>query len=165
MFFVCTLVLAGCSALKYNVEQSAKTVSIDSSRDSAAYHSLVEQIVRDELQNRLDIQEWMERTTVTETLSAPDSAGVQHVTQRSTTTLSKRKQTSAESAQSHVEQSQQQVDSTRQQAAVSYLEKEEEKTVAASKKGFLPWYMYVVMLIGAVIVGFFAAWRKGWIRF
>lgn len=161
LFFVCILAFASCAALRYDAAQEAKTVSIDSSADSASYRRMIDQIVHDELQNRLDIQEWVEQTTVTETLSAPDSTGAQHVTQRRTTTLSKRKQTSAEIAQTTEEKYQEQLDSTRQQATVSYLEKEEEKVVKAKKENSIPWYVYIVALVGAALVGLYLCRHKG----
>ena len=40
------------------------------------------------------------------------------------------------------------------------LEKEEEKVVTAKKANSIPWYVYIVMLIVAIVAGFFAARRR-----
>ena len=162
-FFVCICVLAACSPLRYSGEQTARTVSVESGHDSASIHRLVDQLVHDELQQRLDIREWMEQTTVEETFSDPDSAGAQHVIKRSTTTFSKRSKTSAENTQAKDEKYQEQVDSVRKKATVSYIEKEEENKVLAEAKRFVPWYVWPVLLVGAMILGLWMARRKGWI--
>ena len=96
---------------------------MDLSADSASFRRLVDQVVHEELQQRLDIREWTEQTTVEETFSEPDSTGAQHVTKRSTTTFSKRSKTSAESTQGKDEKYQEQADSVRRHSTVSYIEK------------------------------------------
>lgn len=159
-FFVCICVLAACSPLRYSGEQTARTVSFESGQDSASIRRLVDQLVHDELQQRLDIREWMEQTTVEETFSDPDSSGAQHVTKRSTTTFSKRSKTSAESTQTKDEKYQERVDSVRKKATVSYIEKEEEKKVGAKVDRMIPWYVWVLLLVGAMITGLWWARHK-----
>lgn len=159
-FFVCICVLAACSPLRYSGEQTARTVSVESGHDSASIHRLVDQLVHDELQQRLDIREWMEQTTVEETFSDPDSSGAQHVTKRSTTTFSKRSKTSAENTRAKDEKYQEQVDSVRKKATVSYIEKEEEKRVGAKVDRMIPWYVWVLLLVGAMITGLWWARHK-----
>lgn len=162
-FCVFFCVLAACSSLRYSGEQTAKTVSMDLSADSASFRRLVDQVVHEELQHRLDIREWTEQTTVEETFSEPDSTGAQHVTKRSTTTFSKRSKTSAESTQGKDEKYQEQADSVRRHSTVSYIEKEEENKVLAEAKRFVPWYVWPVLLVGDMILGLWMARRKGWI--
>ena len=156
------LVLAACSPVNYGGEQTARAMSYDSSADSAAFRSMIDQVVHDELQNKIDIKEWLEQTTVEEAFSAPDGTGVQHVTSRKTTTVSKRSETNAESSQTKDEKYQEQEDSIRYHSTVTYIEKEEDKKFFGKSEGFLPWYIYAVALVGAILFGIWLGLHKGW---
>ena len=160
LFFV--FVSAACSPVNYSGGQTAKSVSMNSSEDSAAVRRLVDQAIHDELQKRMDIKEWTEQTTVEETFSAPDSTGAQHVEKRSTTTLSKRSHTSAESAQSKDTKREEKVDSVSQKGFSTYIEKEEEKFVKGKVDRIIPWYVWPLLFIGAAIVVLFMWKHKGW---
>ena len=161
-FFVCLFALAACSPLHYSGEQTARAVYLDSSSDSASFRKIVDQLVHEELQKRIDILEWTEQTTVEETLSSPDSTGAQHVTKRSTTTLSKHTQASAESIQSRDTQYRAQTDSVCQTSTVSYIEKEEEKSVRGYVDRIIPWYVWPLLFIAAAIIGLFLWKNKSW---
>ena len=147
------LVLAACSTLKYSGEQTARTVSHDQAVDSAAYKRMIDQIVHEELQKWVDTKEWIQQTTVTERLSAPDSSGTQHVTDRTTTTLSRHSETSAGASQTKEDKIQERVDSTDIRTSDS-IEIQEEKKASMAVKGRMPWYVYVVSLLGAALLGF-----------
>lgn len=162
LFFVC--VLAACSPLHYSGEQTARTIAMASSVDSASFRRMVDQVVHEELQKRMNILELADQTTVEETFSAPDSTGAQHVTKRSTTTLSKRSQTTAESLQSKDVQYQEQVDSMRQESAASYIEREEEKYVNAKADRIIPWYVWPLLFVAAALIGLFLWRHKGWLK-
>ena len=164
MFLVCICVLAACSPLFYSGGQTARTYSLSTSQDSASIRNLVDAVLHSELQQWIDIREWTEQTIVEETFSSPDSAGSQHVVKRSTTTLSKRSETSTESAQARDEKYQEQIDSVHTKSSVSYIEKHEEKKVLAKADGPIPWYVWVVLLVGAMITGLWLSRHKGWMH-
>lgn len=145
--------MAACSPLHYQREQVARTFSWDESTDSTSLCRLIDRVVHEELQNQLDISEWMNGVTVVETLSSPDSAGAQHVTERATTTFSKRRETSSSTAHTKGEKEVERTDSTSVKASSSELEKEEETHVKGRVDGWMPWYVYAVCLICAVVVG------------
>ena len=164
MFYVCLFALAACSPRNFSGGQVARAFSHEAAVDSAAFRSLVDRMVHEELQKQFDIREWMEMTTVRETLSAPDSSGRQYVTERTTTTQSGRKEASATITQAKEERVLEQADSTVLHASDSTLLKEEEKTFERLVKGWMPWYIYVAALVGAIVIGLFLARRKGWIH-
>lgn len=161
-FFVCLFALAACSPFHYSGEQTARAVYLDSSADSASFRKMVDQLVHEQLQKRLDILEWTEQTTVEETFSSPDSTGAQYVMKKNTTTLSKHTQASAESVQTKDEQYQEQIDSVSQTSTVSYIEKEEEKRVKGDVDRIIPWYVWPLLFIAAAIIGLFLWRHKGW---
>ena len=131
LFFVCLCLWAACSPRYYHGEQVSRAFSQEQSFDSASFRQLIDRVVHDELQKQLDICEWTAGTTVNEKLSQPDSTGAQHVTERTTTTFSKRSETSASTSHTKDEKHQEQVDSTRTKSSDSLEKKEEEKTVSA----------------------------------
>lgn len=159
LFYVCLFALAACSPRNFSGGQVARAFSHDGNIDSASFRSLVDRMVHEELQKRLDIREWMDQTIVKETLSAPDSAGVQHVIERTTTTQSGRKETSATVSQAKDEKTLEQSDSTVLHSSDSTMMKEEEQTFEREVKGWLPWYVYAAALCVAVLLGAILAWK------
>ena len=152
-FFVCLCLWAACSPRYYHGEQASKAFSQAQSFDSASFQKMIDRVVHDELQKQLSIHEWAEQTTVNEKLSQPDSTGAQHVTERTTTTLSKRSETSASTSHTKDEKHQEKVDSTRTKTNDSIEIKQEEKTVDAKVEGWMPWYVYAAGLLVAIIIG------------
>ena len=162
-FFVCAFVLAACSPRYYHGEQVARTLSQAETYDSTYLRRYIDRLVQEELQKRLDIQEWSQLVSVTELLSDPDSAGVQHVTERTTTTASHHSQTSAGSSWAKSEGTVAQLDSGKTQSSSSAILHEEKEEKTGEVKGWMPWYMYIVGLICAVVVGIvIALYGKKW---
>lgn len=159
LFYVCLFALAACSPRNFSGGQVARAFERHTSIDSASFRSLVDRMVHEELQKHLDIREWMDQTIVKEILSAPDSAGVQHVIERTTTTQSNRKETAASVSQSKEEKILEQADSTVVHSSDSTLMKEEEKTFEKEVKGWMPWYVYAAALCVAVLLGAILAWK------
>ena len=161
-FFVCLFALAACSPRLYHGEQVARASTNVEDVDSSHLQQLVDKVVQEEVQKQLSLQEWTEQTQVREVLSSPDSSGKQHVTERTTTTTSKHSQASAQTSHVKNEQVKEQKDSTSftQETSSSFIEKIE--VTDAKVKGSLPWYWYVVLvaIIGAAIVGFYLGVRK-----
>ena len=148
------LVLAACSTLHYSGEQTARTVSQDVKLDSTAYRQMIQQAVHEEFERQTSFQEWMEKTTVKEILSEPDSTGMQHVTERMTTTTARHSEVSAVTSKTKNERTQEEVDSTGVRTSDSLEIKEEETELAADAKKGMPWYVYAAALLCALIVGF-----------
>ena len=146
-FFVCAFVLAACSPRYYHGEQVARTLSQAETYDSTYLRRYIDRLVQEELQKRLDIQEWSQLVSVTELLSDPDSAGVQHVTERTTTTASHHSQTSAGSSWAKSEGTVAQLDSGKTQSSSSAILHEEKEEKTGEVKGWMPWYMYIAGLI------------------
>ena len=162
-FFVCAFVLAACSPRYYHGEQVARTLSQAETYDSTYLRRYIDRLVQEELQKRLDIQEWSQLVSVTELLSDPDSAGVQHVTERTTTTASHHSQTSAGSSWAKSEGTVAQLDSGKTQSSSSAILHEEKEEKTGEVKGWMSWYMYIAGLICAVIVGIvIALYGKKW---
>lgn len=161
-FFVCTCVLAACSPRYYHGEQVAKTYSQESACDSIFFRRMVDRIVKEELQKQFDLSLWKEEQTVKETFSDPDSLGAQHLVERTTTTHSEQLHASAASSYSKDENNQEKIDSSKVSSLNSMEVKEEEIKVAKEEKGWLPWYIYVLALGAAVLLGIVLAHKRGW---
>lgn len=158
--FVCLLVLAACSP-RFSREQTSRTTQLETKTDSSALTKHIETAVNEQSQQQLETHEWTEQVTVWEQLSQPDTNGVQHVTQRTTTTTSRHAETSAVASFNRAEQQLQQLDSTSVEKGESALMKEEEEDVTGDVKGFVPWYEFVAALIAALLVVFFIlVWIK-----
>lgn len=158
-FFVCILVLAACSPRNFSGEQVARTYNQSQQLDTSSFHHLVDKLVHEEVQKFMDVHEITDMTSVNEVFSAPDSTGKQHVTERTTTKLRKRSDTSAGAMQKKEEQIQEQQDSTAFHSSEITAMTEERKEVKGEVKGWCPWYIYVAALV-AVVIGFCLAVRK-----
>lgn len=159
--FMCVSVLAACSPRQYQREQAARTFNQETAFDSTSVRAILDRLVQEEVQKQLEIQENIEVTSVKEVLSSPDSTGLQYVQERTTTTTTSHKTTSAASHEKKEEKTQAVVDSARVNLSESTIEKEEETVINKKTKGFFPWYMYLVALAGAVLIGFVLHLRKG----
>ena len=100
------LVLAACSPRNFSGEQVARTYNQSQQLDTSSFHHLVDKLVHEEVQKFMDVHELTDMTSVNEVFSAPDSTGKQHVTERTTTKLRKRSDTSAGAMQKKEEHSQ-----------------------------------------------------------
>lgn len=165
-FFVCMVVLAACSPRVVSGEQVAKTVTIEATVDSASIKEMVDRLVREEMQRKLDISELLNQTTTREVFTAPDSSGAQHLQERITTTLSRQKNTSAGSSYAKSDEVHAKVDSSAIKTSDSLYVREERIAIKEKRKGSMPWYIYVAGLLAAMVMGFLLAVRgKKWFGF
>ena len=145
-FFVCLLVLAACSPRSFSGGQVARTYSSETESDSTDVHKRLDSYTNEDIRQSLDWNSSLEQVTVTEKFSAPDSAGHQFLTERTTTTTTGRTESSAQASHTKDQKIQEQTDSTSTNRTESAMIKEEEKTVSADTKGWMPWYVYVIAL-------------------
>ena len=145
-FFVCLLVLAACSPRSFSGGQVARTYSSQTESDSTDVHKRLDSYSNEDIRQILDWSSSLEQVTVTEKFSAPDSAGNQFLTERTTTTSRRRQESSAQTTHTKDQKYQEQTDSTHTNSTESVAIKEEEKTISGDIKGWMPWYVYVIAL-------------------
>ena len=145
-FFVCLLVLAACSPRSFSGGQVARTYSSQTESDSTDVHKRLDSYSNEDIRQILDWSSSLEQVTVTEKFSAPDSAGNQFLTERTTTTSRRRQESSAQTSHTKDQKYQEQTDSTHTNSTESVAIKEEEKTISGDIKGWMPWYVYVIAL-------------------
>ena len=145
-FFVCLLVLAACSPRSFSGGQVARTYSSQTESDSTDVHKRLDSYSNEDIRQSLDWSSSLEQVTVTEKFSAPDSAGHQFLTERTTTTTKGRTESSAQTSHTKDQKYQEQTDSTHTNSTESVAIKEEEKTISGDIKGWMPWYVYVIAL-------------------
>ena len=152
-FFVCLLVLAACSPRSFSGGQVARTYSSQTESDSTDVHKRLDSYSNEDIRQILDWSSSLEQVTVTEKFSAPDSAGNQFLTERTTTTSRRRQESSAQTSHTKDQKYQEQTDSTHTNSTESVAIKEEEKTISGDIKGWMPWYVYVIALIVLTVLG------------
>ena len=152
-FFVCLLVLAACSPRNFSGEQVARTYSSETESDSTDVHKRLDSYSNEDIRQSLEWSSSLEQVTVTEKFSAPDSAGNQFLTERTTTTSRHRSESSAQTSHTKDQKIQEQTDSTSTNRTESEMIKEEEKTVSANTKGWMPWYVYLIALLVLTVFG------------
>ena len=163
ILFFCVYAIAACSPRYYHGEQAAVALNHAQSSETTSAQKRMEQYVRDALQQWQNMNSWTDQVSVKEVMSAPDSSGAQHVTERITTTtrhhLESASGTNSETETALKERS----DSSMSAAHENTAFREEEMVVSGKVSGPIPWYVVVVSLVGAVVVGLFLAMKKGWI--
>ena len=143
---MCLLVLAACSPRSFSGGQVARTYSSQTESDSTDVHKRLDSYSNEDIRQILDWSSSLEQVTVTEKFSAPDSAGNQFLTERTTTTSRRRQESSAQTSHTKDQKYQEQTDSTHTNSTESVAIKEEEKTISGDIKGWMPWYVYVIAL-------------------
>jgi cobalamin biosynthesis Mg chelatase CobN len=124
----------------------ARTYSSETESDSTDVHKRLDSYTNEDIRQSLDWNCSLEQVTVTEKYSAPDSAGHQFLTERTTTTTKGRTESSAQASHTKDQKIQEQTDSTSTNRKESAMIKEEEKTISADTGGWMPWYVYVIAL-------------------
>jgi cobalamin biosynthesis Mg chelatase CobN len=124
----------------------ARTYSSQTESDSTDVHKRLDSYSNEDIRQSLDWSSSLEQVTVTEKFSAPDSAGNQFLTERTTTTSRRRSESSAQTSHTKDQKYQEQTDSTHTNSTESVAIKEEEKTISGDIKGWMPWYVYVIAL-------------------
>lgn len=151
--FVCLPVLAACSPKFFQREQVARTFIQEQSSDSVSMKHMVDLSVQKEMRRWLDSREVLDLVSVREVFSQPDSIGQQYVKERTTTGVTRHTEMSAKSSSNKVEQLQELKDSTHKNDTGTTLFKEESSTVIGKQESWMPWYVYIVALVGAFVLG------------
>lgn len=163
--FFCALV--SCSPKIISGRQEARAYESASLMDSLQLRRLIDTRMEAYFEHYLSRAAELRQETVREQLSAPDSAGRQYVSERSTTRSVARSQTSAGMISGQSGQTVELSDSSsvHDMAAAAEMEIYEEKSSAVdapAKK--MRWFFYALSLLGAVIIGFILGLRGGkWI--
>ena len=158
------MVLAACSPKQFSGERVARASVSTVSSDSTALHRWLDQAVRESMEQHMQTVVDFESVTVRETLSDPDSTGAQHVTERSTNRVRGGSVTSYGASYERDESKVEEEDSTAVSSARSEAVREEHEKIRGSVSGWMPWYVYVICLAGAAVIGFVLAMhgKKWW---
>ena len=160
--FFCVLALAACSPKTFSGVQEARASAHAQLYDSAAVSRWVNASLQEYIDKHFERIENIQTETVREVLSAPDSTGLQHVVERSTTHTVSGARTQAGSSSQKTQQLQERTDSVavadsvRTEEAEIYEEIEE---APAKRAAWLPWYVYVGGLVAALLCGLYLGWK------
>lgn len=160
--FFCVLALAACSPKTFSGVQEARASAHAQLYDSAAVSRWVNASLQEYIDKHFERVETLRTETVREVLSAPDSAGVQHVVERSTTHTVSGARTQAGASLQKTQQLEERrdsvavADSVRTEKAEIY---EEIKEAPAKRAPWLPWYVYVGGLVAALLCGVYLGWK------
>ena len=160
--FFCVLALAACSPKIFSGVQEARASAHAQLYDSVAVSRWVNASLREYIDKHFERVENIQTETVREILSAPDSAGVQHVVERSTTHTVSGSRTQAGSSSQKTQQLQERTDSVAVADSVrteSAELREEFEQAPAKRAPWLPWYVYVGGLVAALLCGLYLGWK------
>ena len=160
--FFCVFALASCSPKIASGVQEVRALDETRQLDSAALKRWIFEEMKEYVDSRFEREERSQTETVREVLSDPDTAGRQHVVERSTTRSVSGATTRAGSSAGRVRQLQERTDSVSvtDSSHVEEAEIYEEMDAGVARKPFIPWYVYVGAMIFAVIVGFILGARS-----
>lgn len=153
------LALAACSPKQFSGERVARCSYVSDAADSSALRRWLEREVRESLKQQVETVTSFELETVQETLSSPDSSGVQHVTSRSTTRTRGSSVSTAGSHSVREEVARSETDSSSVSSSHGEALTEEKERIAGRVSGWIPWYVYVTGLVGALLIGLVLAVR------
>ena len=165
--FMCAfLALTACSPRSFIGERAVRTSIISDDYDSTAFHRWLDKAVRESMERHVEMSFDFDAVTVTETFSAPDSTGKQHIISTSTTQMKGTSSSSSGTVSSREESVSDRTDSSSVELAHGELLTEEHEKVNGTIEGFIPWYVYLIALVGAIIIGIGVAMRgKGFKAF
>lgn len=163
--FLCYfLALTACSPRSFSGERAVRTYSLSDTADSAAVRRWLDKAVQESMEQHVRTVFDFDAVTVRETLSAPDSTGAQYVTSTSTTHARGRSVSEAGTETSREEKISGGMDSTAVASTHGEALTERRDQIGGEVRGWLPWYVYVIALVGALIIG--CAWAvihgRGW---
>ena len=153
VFLCVSLALTACSPKHFSGEQAVRTFTVAERADSTSMKGWLERAVRECMEQHVRTSVDYESVTVTETLSTPDSCGRQHVTSVTTTRAKGSSVSSTGSASSREDVISAGKDSTVVSSGQVVAITEETRKVSGEVSGWMPWYVYVVSLVGAVLFG------------
>ena len=153
VFLCVSLALTACSPKHFSGEQAVRTFTVAERADSTSMKGWLEKAVRECMEKNVRTSVDYESVTVTETLSTPDSCGRQHVTSVTTIREKGTSVSSAGSSSSREDVISEGKDSTAVSSNHEVAIVEEKRKFSGEVSGWMPWYVYVVSLVGAVLVG------------
>lgn len=165
--FLCYfLALTACSPKNFSGERAVRTYSLSETADSAAVLRWLDKAVRESVEQHVQTVFDFDAVTVRETLSAPDSTGAQYVTSTSTTHSRGRSVSTSGTESAREERISEGTDSTAVSSTHGEAITERREEISGEVRGWIPWYVYVIGLIGAVVIGLGAAIHgRGWWKF
>ena len=165
--FLCYfLALTACSPKNFSGERAVRTYSLSETADSTAVLRWLDKAVRESVEQHVQTVFDFDAVTVRETLSAPDSTGAQYVTSTSTTHSRGRSVSTSGTESAREERISEGTDSTAVSSTHGEAITERREKISGEVRGWIPWYVYVIGLIGAVVIGCGAAIHgRGWWKF
>lgn len=162
--FFCVLALAACSPKTYSGVQEARASAHAQLYDSTAVNRWINASIQEFIDKHFERVETLRTETVREVLSAPDSAGRQHVVERSTTHTVSGAHTQAGTSAQTIQQLEERRDSV---AVADSLGTESSEIREEIKSGpsrdqvvtKLKWRAYVFGALVLVMLGFYLGWK------
>ena len=152
--FLCYfLALTACSPRSFTGERAVRTYSLSDTADSASVRRWLDRAVRESVEQHVQTVFDFDAVTVRETLSAPDSAGAQYVTSTSTTHARGRSVSTSGTESAREETVSGGTDSTAVSSTHGEALTERRERISGEVRGWLPWYVYLLGLVGAVVIG------------
>lgn len=152
--FLCYfLALTACSPKNFSGERAVRTYSLSETADSAAVLRWLDKAVRESVEQHVQTVFDFDAVTVRETLSAPDSTGAQYVTSTSTTHSRGRSVSTSGTESAREERISEGTDSTAVSSTHGEAITERREKISGEVRGWLPWYVYLLGLVGAVVIG------------
>lgn len=152
--FLCYfLALTACSPKNFSGERAVRTYSLSETADSAAVLRWLDKAVRESVEQHVQTVFDFDAVTVRETLSAPDSTGAQYVTSTSTTHSRGRSVSTSGTESAREERISEGTDSTAVSSTHGEAITERREKISGEVRGWIPWYVYLLGLVGAVVIG------------
>ena len=152
--FLCYfLALTACSPKNFSGERAVRTYTLSDTADSASVRRWLDRAVRESMEQHAQTVFDFDAVTVRETLSAPDSTGAQYVTSTSTTHARGRSVSTSGTESSREERISEGADSTAVSTTHGEARTERREQISGEVRGWLPWYVYLLGLVGAVVIG------------
>ena len=151
--FLCYfLALTACSPKNFSGERAVRTYTLSDTADSASVRRWLDRAVRESMEQHAQTVFDFDAVTVRETLSAPDSTGAQYVTSTSTTHARGRSVSTSGTESAREERISEGADSTAVSSTHGEALTERREQISGEVRGWLPWYVYVIGLVGAVVI-------------
>ena len=152
--FLCYfLALTACSPKNFSGERAVRTYSLSETADSASVRRWLDKAVRESMEQHAQTVFDFDAVTVRETLSAPDSTGAQYVTSTSTTHARGRSVSTSGTESAREETVSGGTDSTAVSSTHGEDLTESREKISGEVRGWLPWYVYLLGFVGAVVIG------------
>lgn len=153
VFLCCFLALTACSPRSFTGERAVRTYTLSDTADSASVRRWLDRAVRESMEQHVQTVFDFDAVTVRETLSAPDSTGAQYVTSTSTTRSRGRSVSTSGTESAREERISEGADSTAVSSTHGEALTERRERISGEVRGWLPWYVYLLGLVGAVVIG------------